>query len=84
MVDRSEQITVFGAMRNEGPFIVEWVCWYQMLGFEVLIATNDCTDHSVALLDRLAEEGWLTHITHAPEERSRPNNRPTVSGLPIR
>ena len=49
-------------MRNEGPFIVEWVCWYRMLGFDVLIATNDCTDHSVALLDRLAEEGWLKKV----------------------
>ena len=81
MVDRSEQITVFGAMRNEGPFIVEWVCWYRMLGFDVLIATNDCTDHSVALLDRLAEEGWLTHITHAPEERQPPKQSAHRVGL---
>ena len=53
-------------MRNEGPFIVEWVCWYRMLGFDILVATNDCTDHSSELLDALADAGWLTHVPHKP------------------
>ena len=53
-------------MRNEGPFIVEWVCWYRMLGFDILVATNDCTDHSTELLDALADAGWLTHVPHKP------------------
>ncbi len=63
---------VFAGMRNEGPFIVEWVSWYRMLGFEVLIATNDCTDHSPQLLDRLAAEGWLTHAPHVPRGTEPP------------
>lgn len=61
-----EKFLVFAAMRNEGAFIVEWVTWYRMLGFEVLIGTNDCTDHSVALLDCLARAGWLAHFSHDP------------------
>lgn len=65
-MEKDERFLVFAAMRNEGPFIVEWVAWYRMLGFEVLIATNDCTDHSPELLDCLAGHGWLTHVTHAP------------------
>ena len=57
------RITIVCSMRNEGPFIVEWVCWYRMLGFtDIVIATNDCTDHSPALLDALAAAGWLHHI----------------------
>lgn len=59
-------------MRNEGPFIVEWVCWYRMLGFEMLVATNDCTDHSTDLLDAFAQAGWLTHAPHKPREGQPP------------
>ena len=55
--------TVVCSMRNEGPFIVEWVAWYRMLGFtDVLIITNDCTDHSPQLLAALAAAGWVTHL----------------------
>lgn len=50
-------------MRNEGPFLLEWVCWYRMLGFtDILVVTNDCSDHSPALLDALAAAGWLHHL----------------------
>lgn len=59
-------------MRNEGPFIVEWVCWYRMLGFDSLVVTNDCTDHSVALLEAFAKAGWLAHQGHAPPDGEPP------------
>lgn len=59
-------------MKNEGPFIVEWVSWYRMLGFKVLVATNDCTDHSPALLDALEAHGWLTHVRHEPPPDKHP------------
>lgn len=50
-------------MRNEGPFILEWLSWYRMLGFSrVLVVTNDCTDHSPALLDALEAAGLVTHL----------------------
>ena len=50
-------------MRNEGPFIVEWVTWYRMLGFtDIVVVSNDCTDRSPELLDALARAGWLHHI----------------------
>jgi hypothetical protein len=64
MTEQAEKFLVFAGMRNEGPFIVEWVSWYRMLGFEVLIGINDCTDHSPALLRRLAEEGWCQVFEH--------------------
>lgn len=52
-------------MRNEGPFIVEWVCWYRMLGFtNVVVVTNNCTDHSPDLLDALQAAGYVEHIRH--------------------
>jgi hypothetical protein len=59
------RITVLASMRNEGPFIVEWVCWYRMLGFtDVVVVTNNCSDHSPALLDALATAGWVQHLRH--------------------
>ena len=67
-----QTILVATAMRNEGPFIVEWVCWYRMLGFEILVTTNDCTDHSTQLLDALAEAGWLKHVQHQPHADEPP------------
>lgn len=52
-------------MRNEGPFIVEWVTWYRMLGFsDVVVVTNNCTDRSPDLLDALQAAGWVHHIRH--------------------
>jgi len=55
--------TVVCSIKDEGPFIVEWVSWYRMLGFsDILVLTNDCTDHSVDLLKALARAGWLTHV----------------------
>ena len=59
------RITVVASMRNEGPFIVEWVTWYRMLGFtDVVVVTNNCTDRSPALLDALAAAGWVHHLRH--------------------
>ncbi len=53
------------SVRNEGPFLVEWVAWYRRLGFtDIVVVTNDCTDHSPALLDALQAAGWITHLRH--------------------
>jgi hypothetical protein len=50
-------------MRNEGPFIVEWVTWYRMLGFtDIVVVTNNCTDRSPELLDCLQAQGLVHHL----------------------
>ena len=55
--------TVVASMRNEGPFIVEWVTWYRMLGFRrIVVVTNDCADRSCALLDALEDARWVQHL----------------------
>lgn len=69
---------VLACMRNEGPFILEWVAWHRVLGFDrVLVATNPCTDGSDALLDALAAGGALTHLPHIPA----PGEAPQDSGM---
>ena len=59
------RVTVVASMRNEGAFLLEWVAWYRMLGFTDIVAvTNNCTDHSPALLDALQAAGKVHHIRH--------------------
>jgi len=59
---------VFTTMRNEGPFILEWVAWQKMLGFErALILFNDCTDRSPSLLRLLEKAGEIATKRHYPD-----------------
>lgn len=74
MTDRPEKHLVFAAMRNEGAFLVEWVSWYKAMGFDVLVGVNDCTDHSPALLQALADAGWLTWFEHTPKDGVPPKS----------
>ncbi len=54
-------------MRNEGLFLVEWLAYHLLLGFDhIVVCTNNCTDGSDALLARLEALGYLTHIDHDP------------------
>ena len=49
-------------MRDEGPYILEWLAFHQAIGFtDFLIYTNDCRDGTDLLLDRLQQNGILTH-----------------------
>ena len=58
---------VVTTMRNEGPFILEWVAWQHMIGFDhVIVLYNDCTDHSPALLQILDQAGWITAVPYTP------------------
>lgn len=50
-------------VRNEAAFLLEWLAHHRAVGFtDFLVFSNDCTDGTDAMLDRLAELGWLTHI----------------------
>jgi hypothetical protein len=56
-------ITLVTAMRNEGPFVLEWIAHHKALGVTAfVIVTNDCDDGTDALLDRLAEAGEVVHL----------------------
>lgn len=70
------RITVVASMRNEGPFIVEWVSWYRMLGFsDVVVVTNNCTDRSPDLLDALEAAKLVHHIRCDVEPGKRITHR---------
>lgn len=69
---------VISCMKNEGVFVVEWVAYYRAIGFdEILVITNNCTDQSDSLLDRLEERGYVTHLRN----QQTSENEPQVVGL---
>ena len=50
-------------VKNEAPFLLEWLAHHRACGFtDVLVYSNDCSDGTDAMLDRLADMGWLTHV----------------------
>ena len=58
-------------VRNEGSFLLEWLAHHRAAGFtDVLAFSNDCTDGTDLMLDRLQEMGWLTHVRNdGPHEK---------------
>lgn len=54
-------------VRNEGPYLLEWIAWHQAIGVtDFIVHSNDCDDGSNLLLDRLAEHGVLVHEANQP------------------
>jgi hypothetical protein len=53
---------IIACMKNEAPYIVEWVAYHRAIGIDsFLIYTNDCDDGTDAILARLEELGVLEH-----------------------
>lgn len=72
--DRDRRILLVATMRNEGPFLLEWLGYHRTIGFtDVVVCTNDCVDGSPALLDRLQALGLVTHLSHevGPREKAQ-------------
>ncbi|KAB2881668.1 MAG: glycosyltransferase family 2 protein [Albidovulum sp.] len=53
-------------IRNEGPFLLEFVAHHLVLGFDrIFIAANDCDDGSVRLLRALQAAGHIGFLNHS-------------------
>lgn len=64
--------TIVTTMRNEAPFILEWVAYHRSIGFtDFVVFTNDCEDGTDLILDRLQEMGILYHIPN-PRRGKKP------------
>ena len=58
---------LFSAQKDEGPFLIEWILYHRLIGFDdIVMYSNDCTDSSYELLDILASYGLLTHYRTSP------------------
>ena len=63
-------------MKNEGPFIVEWVAHHKAIGADTIVVfSNNCTDGSDALLDRLHEMGAIVHVDNSSDRPTSPQKR---------
>ncbi|MGH1577302.1 glycosyltransferase family 2 protein [Planktotalea sp.] len=70
-----ETSAVVACMRNEGPFILEWVAYHRVIGFDkIVICSNDCTDGSAQLLDALQEADAIVHLPHTVPANSTPQD----------
>lgn len=58
--------TLISSVKDEGPFLLEWVAHHLVLGFDrIIVASNDCSDGSDRLLAALAAEGYISHVPNA-------------------
>lgn len=59
---RAGRTCIVTTMKNEGPFILEWLAYHRAIGVEdFLIYTNDCTDGTDTMLALLDEKGFVQH-----------------------
>ncbi len=57
------QVGLFSSVKNEGPFLLEWVAYHRSIGFgPIVIFSNDSTDGTTALLDALDAQGAIHHV----------------------
>ena len=78
--DLPGRTAIVTCMKNEGPFILEWIAHHRAIGVDdVLVYTNDCTDGTDALLDLLQSHDIVQH--RGNPFREMPGMRPQHAAL---
>lgn len=73
---RYGRITLVSTMKDEGPYLLDWLCWHLLVGVsDFLVFTNDCSDGTTELLDALAAAGLLSHHDNPDDGRQSPHPR---------
>jgi hypothetical protein len=58
----SRRVAIVTTMKNEGPFILEWLAYHRAIGVDdFLVYTNDCDDGTDTMLALLQSKGLLQH-----------------------
>ncbi|MDO5369573.1 glycosyltransferase family 2 protein [Paracoccus sp. (in: a-proteobacteria)] len=67
--DDAQHFTLFTAVKNEAPFLLEWIAYHKVIGFDrIAIVSNPSSDMTNELLDALAGAGEIIHtVTTVPE-----------------
>jgi hypothetical protein len=56
------KVTVVTTMKDEGPYILDWVAHYRALGAtDIVVFTNDCNDPTDMILRNLNRLGYVHH-----------------------
>ena len=67
------QVTAVSMMKDEGPYVIEWVAHHLAIGFsDLVVYTNDCSDGTDEMLIRLEELGLCHHRRNVIAEGIRP------------
>jgi len=57
-----DDITVCAIVKDERRYLIEWVAYYRLLGFDhILLYSNDCSDGTDRLLDAMEQAGLVEH-----------------------
>lgn len=66
---------LISSLKNEGPFILEWVAHHKVLGFDAIyVASNDCSDGSDVLLAALDRAGIIGHVPNEVPQGTIPQH----------
>ncbi len=69
--DDAMRITAVTCVKNEGPFLLEWIAFNRLIGVtDFLFYSNDCDDGTDTLLDALATRGGLVHLPNPAKGRN--------------
>lgn len=67
------QVTAVSMMKDEGPYVIEWVAHHLAVGFtDLVVYTNDCSDGTDDMLIRLEQLGLAHHRRNVIPEGIRP------------
>ena len=71
------RVTAISCMKDEGPFILEWIAYHKSIGVtNFLVFTNDCSDGTVEILDRLDALGHIRHLPNPTMSMASPHHQP--------
>lgn len=69
------RVTSITPMKNEGPYILEWVAHNRMIGInDMLVFSNNCSDFTDLILERLDELGVLRHMINPSVRMKNPRH----------
>jgi FkbM family methyltransferase len=78
-IAEAPKVFVPTCMKNEGPFILEWIAYCRVMGIsDFLIFSNDCEDGTDRILQRLDDLGFLTHLPNPAPVFDSPNFQPAA------
>jgi len=72
-VSKHGTVMAVSMMKDEAPFLLEWFAHHLAVGFtDILVYTNDCSDGTVEMLQRLEELGLGYHRPNVIKEGIKP------------
>ncbi|MDI6652276.1 glycosyltransferase family 2 protein [Gluconobacter japonicus] len=72
LIEPNKRACILATARDEGIYLLEWVAWHRMIGFDhIFICSNNNTDGSNDLLSALSHHGFITWIDTNPQSYTR-------------